>query len=329
MTGTAVTVGRRIGLTLSSAEPDVLRERHLLTACILCGSQVFGNDHATELPWLARCGGCGLSLVSPQPTDAELAEIYDDQYYRTFGFDSTDGAGYRTLKQATIERFLRLAERLAKPPGRLLDVGSAVGDVLAVGRRRGWEVRGVEPNPYGAAAADSLAPGATFGGTFEQLPLDEGPFQLVTCLDVLEHLRRPDLAIKKMHSLLSPSGILLLAVPDVGSWLARLLGARWPHYHRDHLWYFSRRALRRLLEERGFEVVRQGASWKTFNLQYVLGILAANPNSGLFHRIAANVKDRLPRWLLRLRWPMIPEGQMVIARKSTLAIRDDGVEFSP
>ena len=75
-------------------------------------------------------------------------------------------------------------------------------------------------------------------------------------------------------------------------------------------------------------MVQQRASWKAFNLQYVLGILAANPISGVFHRIAANVKDRLPRWLLRLRWPMIPEGQMVIARKRTLAICDDGVEFS-
>jgi hypothetical protein len=42
--------------------------------------------------------------------------------------------------------------------------------------------------------------------------------------------------------------------PNVESTLARVLGARWPHYTPpEHLWYFSSKSLRRLLARVGFE----------------------------------------------------------------------------
>lgn len=295
-----------------------------LTSCICCGEGSWTWPFPNRVCWLAACPRCGMQFCSPQPSEGELSAIYNGDYYKAFGFESgCNGVALRALKQTVVERFFRLIERFAGAPGMLLDVGCGLGDVLVIGQRRGWEVCGIEPNPRGVSESELIAPNAIFAGTVEEYRSDGCRFRLITCFDVFEHLRRPDMAAEKMHRLLLPGGVLLLTVPDTGSLLAGLMGPRWPHYHRDHLWYFNRRNLRRLIEARGFEVLHHGAAWKTFNLRYVLGILAANPHTGLFHRIAKATKDRLPRLLLNLRWPAIPEGQLLIARKQPRAARDD------
>jgi SAM-dependent methyltransferase len=54
-------------------------------------------------------------------------------------------------------------------------------------------------------------------GDLETYPLPENDFDLVVCFDVLEHLRRPQLAMASMASSVKPNGLLLLAFPNVHS----------------------------------------------------------------------------------------------------------------
>lgn len=295
--------------------PDSRRNRDVALGCLFCGGQELRIPYPEQLPWLAQCTVCGLRLVDPQPSDNELGEIYNGDYYATFGFDETSKDAYRQIKQATFARLLRLAQPFVGRTRRLLDVGSGVGDLLVVARNRGWEAIGIEPNLHGAALAEATAPSATITDSIESYTGEDDSFELVTCLDVIEHLRRPDLALVNISRLLAPRGILMITTPDVGSLAERALGATWPHYHLDHLWYFSRSTLRRLLEHAGLEIVVHRQCWKTFNLRYVLGILAAHSHTGLLHRCAAALKCRLPGWLFRLPLPMMPEGQLILARK--------------
>ena len=140
---------------------------------------------------MKRCRQCGLTQARPQPSDEELARVYDADYYKTFGFDPLCAARYRTMKQATFDRLLEVAERHFRV-GHLLDVGSALGDLLVAGLRRGWEVSGAEPIPFAVRGAEEVAPGATFEGSLEAMSPSDESFDLVTCIDVIEHLRRPD-----------------------------------------------------------------------------------------------------------------------------------------
>lgn len=50
-------------------------------------------------------------------------------------------------------------------------------------------------------------------GTITQMPYKDGVFDLVTGLDVLEHIPDDDLAAKEMSRVLKPGGILLVTVP--------------------------------------------------------------------------------------------------------------------
>ncbi len=79
-------------------------------------------------------------------------------------------------------------------------------------------------------------------------------FDFVTMFHVLEHLPNPRLALKYAGDLLKPGGTLIIQVPNIASFQARLFGRRW--YGLDvprHVINFSPKALGLLLKEMDYE----------------------------------------------------------------------------
>jgi SAM-dependent methyltransferase len=102
-------------------------------------------------------------------------------------------------------------------------------------------------------------------GTLDQLaPTLDGPFDLITFWDVLEHLPEPVGALRLARSLLAPGGRVAMTFPNVEGWyprathrlIARPTGV-WEHPELPvHLYDFSPATARRLAREGGLEVER-------------------------------------------------------------------------
>jgi 2-polyprenyl-3-methyl-5-hydroxy-6-metoxy-1,4-benzoquinol methylase len=162
-----------------------------------------------------ECGACGLVHVWPFPEPAELHAIYRGDYFRQpsalGGYADYPGAA--ELKHRTFGG----SGRFASPKGtagRLLDIGAAHGLLLDAAASRGWRTAGIEPNPDAAASArvkghevvTGMLPGA-LGGL-------AGRFDLISMLDVLEHLPDP-LAARRLKVDCS-GGMLVVVAPDYG-----------------------------------------------------------------------------------------------------------------
>jgi SAM-dependent methyltransferase len=80
------------------------------------------------------------------------------------------------------------------------------------------------------------------------LPFDDGSFDLVLCAETIEHVRDVQLLVSEVRRVLRPGGTLALTTP------ANLPLGRRPDPLSPHLRFFTRRSLRRLLDELGFEV---------------------------------------------------------------------------
>lgn len=123
---------------------------------------------------------------------------------------------------------------------RVLDVGSGAGYGAAILRAAGADrVQGIDTDPQ--AVADATARYAAEGITFdvhdcESLPISGAGWQVVTCFEVIEHLRHPEALLSSVGGLLSADGVLLVSTPDRAASPAFIAGRPRNPFHA-HEWY--------------------------------------------------------------------------------------------
>jgi 2-polyprenyl-3-methyl-5-hydroxy-6-metoxy-1,4-benzoquinol methylase len=138
--------------------------------------------------------------------------------------------------------------------GKLLDVGCGSGRFLALLRRAGWQVSGIEPDPLAAAAARERYGIEVLAGSIEAAGLPAHSFDAVVLSHVVEHVSDPAALLAACRRLLRPGGRLALSTPNAESRGHRRFGAAWLHLDVPrHLFLFSAPALAALLERAGFE----------------------------------------------------------------------------
>jgi SAM-dependent methyltransferase len=102
----------------------------------------------------------------------------------------------------------------------------------------------------------------------------DAAFDIVTLLDVIEHVRDPLGLLGEARRLLRPGGRIALTTPDLSSLSARLLKSRWPYVLPEHVIYFDRGTIRRALRQAGLTPVRVGPLRKSLRAEYVASVLS-------------------------------------------------------
>lgn len=69
-------------------------------------------------------------------------------------------------------------------------------------------------------------------GDIHAIPLEEASIDAIICRSVLEHVQDPGLAMKEMHRILKPGGVLFLQVPSTYPYHARKGFGAYPDYWR-------------------------------------------------------------------------------------------------
>jgi 2-polyprenyl-3-methyl-5-hydroxy-6-metoxy-1,4-benzoquinol methylase len=242
--------------------------------CIACGGEPAPLFQLGELA-VVRCGGCGLEWQRPFPSAERLRELYTGDYLARWG--ARDPAAFervRAIKQASCRELLAELARL-RPRGRLLDLGCAAGFLLEAAEQAGFQGFGLDLNPEAVGIAKQR-----FGDRVAQGELDAAAFpgvgfDAVTLIDVLEHVPDPGALLARVRGRLAPGGVLAVLLPNAASLTCRLLGARWPHYTPEHLYFWTPAALRRQLAAAGFAVhrIRTGIR-KTYTGEYLTAYAA-------------------------------------------------------
>jgi SAM-dependent methyltransferase len=182
------------------------------------------------------------------------------------------GAGY-AMKSGALSSHGRILRWLQERPrdSRILDVGTAEGYVGQALRRMGFaDLTGVERDAALAAAARAGGAYASVIGLDlerDPLPWPEGRFDVVVCADVLEHLREPAAALRRLVPLLAEGGWLVASIPNAAHWSMRagLLFGRFDYadsglLDRDHVRFFTRRSAAALLRAAGLAIAREAAT---------------------------------------------------------------------
>ncbi len=236
--------------------------------CIACGAEPRPRFAQGETR-IIGCPACGLEWRTPFPTEQALARLYDVDYFTRWGPSHGADPAVRVAKEATYARFLAaLPTRVAR--GRLLDVGCALGYSVAVARERGFDAYGLDRNPQAIARARRELGDRVYAGPLDARAFPGLRFDVVTLIDVLEHVPDPAALLATLAGRLAPGGVALAVLPNAASLMRRALGRRWPHYTPEHLYFWTPSALRHFSESIGWRIARlETGVRKTFTAAYL------------------------------------------------------------
>ena len=236
------------------------------TSCNLCGGReavVAGTRGRFGVPLRnLLCLRCTLVWVDPRSTQEELSAWYRDGYHSAYAGVGLLGPGGKVIAAGTPEH-----ERMGRQAlsdrvdailkwtdlgalgrrARVLEVGCRDGRLLEQLRdRAGSDVFGLEPSFAESDAAIARGIPCTCD-TLEGFAPTQ-PFDAILLFHVLEHLRDPSSAIRKLRSMLAPGGALIVEVPN----LYRPYGSLEDNFFQDaHLYTFSPRTLAWMMSRAG------------------------------------------------------------------------------
>ncbi|MBF0253809.1 MAG: methyltransferase domain-containing protein [Candidatus Omnitrophica bacterium] len=211
---------------------------------------------------LVKCTSCGLVYALPELSRSELRQSYASMADPEYLAEEDGRRRQAAVVLSRLEKVIR--------GGKLLEVGCGPGVLLSEAKKRGWDTYGVELSRWAAHHARRAFGLDVFEGTLAEAGIAEGSYDAVVMLDVIEHLENPAEVLAQAARVLKPGGILYVSTPDVESAMSRFLGARWWGISKHHLFYFSRRTLKAMLQARGFKAV----AWSSYPRFFTCGYWA-------------------------------------------------------
>ncbi len=231
-----------------------------LVPCPVCGGGNFSTMiEKFSLP-LSRCRTCGLVAANPRaPQDAILKRYSGNYFWGEYlpALGVLDG-------QFDLDRFdgryagaLNLLRTAAGCTGRLIEVGSGAGFFLKAAERAGWQASGVELSDEGVRFARDRLQVDVRQERAERLACPDGTFEAAVMFDVIEHLFDPRAVLARLARVLAPGGVLFMTTPNFDALSRFVLGPSWAVLSPlEHVYYFTERTLRRLLEATGYREIQ-------------------------------------------------------------------------
>jgi len=136
--------------------------------------------------------------------------------------------------------------------GKWLDVGFGQGALLEAATRGGWLSHGTELSTIALEKGHSRGFVTASGTT----AFENGAFDVVSLVELLEHVEEPDAFLREARRVLRKGGCLYVTTPNCWSLNRWLLGPAWSVFSPpDHITIFPPMALNRLLSACGFQMV--------------------------------------------------------------------------
>jgi SAM-dependent methyltransferase len=239
--------------------------------CNLCGqdnTEVFFDSGDVRI---VRCKTCGLIYNNPQFQAEE--EIYCADYYKDYyavneplaekPADYIQGHDYK--KDGEIISQLKKK----KPEGRVLEVGCCFGLFLKSAAQAGYETKGVDVSRYAASYARDVLGIDVFIGELRQAAFPDNHFDIIYMSHLLEHLKDPLVELQEARRILKQDGILLIEAPNEYRSLSGVIrGMRFKErkpilFPPLHLYYFSARTLRSMLQKAGFRTINRRITYSS------------------------------------------------------------------
>jgi 2-polyprenyl-3-methyl-5-hydroxy-6-metoxy-1,4-benzoquinol methylase len=237
-------------------------------ACVFCGGTAFSLlysaldfDTGKISFQLTRCTSCNLVRTEPTLNNNELENYYSMPYYgsgkaKFIGITETLTCFFNRARASSILSHLNNCQESPERTAiKILDIGCGRGNLLKILKQTGCDCYGIERREF--PIDDGFENIHIYKDKLESISFTEGFFDVVIIWHVLEHIDDPILTIRETARILRPGGLLAIAVPNFGSFQARVFRESW--FHLDlprHAHHFAKDVLLECLKDNGFDIIR-------------------------------------------------------------------------
>jgi SAM-dependent methyltransferase len=233
---------------------------------------------------VVRCSTCSTLYKRPDDPGLALADLYLGGYEQQFAPEVVTAA--ETELSDILARIIELRGRT----GRVLDIGCGPGHFIRLARDAGFEVYGAELNPALAEACRRATGAHMFmgGKALADAAATNLKFDVVSMLDLIEHLQDPRDLLETVRKLVRPGGLVAVFTPNHASLIVRMawtlytMSAGRLHGPVDeifdslHVTYFDLSGLTRLLSDCGYRILHTRLTpYRPERRNQAIGIAAA------------------------------------------------------
>lgn len=199
------------------------------------------------------CTNCGLVFREKYPTTQELERIYEAAY--CFEYIKAKKTEQESGDYAIRSYSRFLASKLIFPGMRVLDFGSGTGCMVEELSREGIFAEGLEYSSSARAHCERTRGIRLLSG---HDPIKQNTYDLVTMIEVIEHLTDLTGTLKALHNALKPGGLIFLTTPNRKGLRALVERGSWREARKKfHLSLFDWHSLFYHLQANGFEDVQR------------------------------------------------------------------------
>ncbi len=220
--------------------------------CKLPANYIFSIDRFSPSFDIYKCEFCNLLLKKEKIKNYKV--FYNQGYY-------TGKNEYHYLDERKYEKFFKevwqarihTIKQYKFPPAKVLDVGCSFGGFVKTLLENGYDAQGIDISDFAIKEAKKNVILKNRVYCRDLLDLSsKNKYDVITLIEVLEHLSQPDLVFQKISEILNPGGLLLIQTANFDGLQAKLQGRRYHYFLPGHLFYYSKSNLISFLKNYGF-----------------------------------------------------------------------------
>ncbi|NMC98424.1 MAG: class I SAM-dependent methyltransferase, partial [Bacteroidales bacterium] len=229
-------------------------------SCPLCGNDKYFQLYTERGLSVVKCKNCDLIYTNPRAKNAEENYFGDASVFYNEAMLIFKGKKAHH-RDKNYEYELKKIKKIKKC-GKLLDVGTNMGFFLRKARDVGFEVEGVEPSPSLSKIARENWGLKIHTSFLEKADLPNNNYDIITLIDVFEHVTNPKELLKVSYILLKPDGIIAIKVPNGDYNYFKMKFAKafrkaknmdiWDCY--EHVVHYTPKTFAKMVESCGFKV---------------------------------------------------------------------------
>lgn len=224
------------------------KSQKIFYPCPICFNKKFISFFKVSIFPVSLCADCGLVCLNPRMDEHSYAKYYRSQYYQNYNPFTAPATS--SLRSESIYKDL---SNYIKKDDCILEIGSGNGENLALLKKYGYKnLYGIEPSSDYRATLPNDSCITVYNKTldsFLETRAQKRQYHCIIMSHVLEHFVEPNKALAIIASLLAPTGIVYIKVPNFYGF-----PNPFSQFTIPHVFYFSKVSLTNLLHKNYFTV---------------------------------------------------------------------------